>query len=93
MENHIFSMDANGGDRKIVVNGSVENMDFDVYNNKIFWIDETSKKVFSIFLIFFALPSIYIATTDILSICVYIISFVTPNLTGSFYSINIHCMV
>lgn len=45
MEDHIFSMDADGNDHKVVINGSVEDMDFDVYNNKMYWIDEASKKV------------------------------------------------
>lgn len=45
MEDHIFSMDTDGNDHKVVINGSVEDMDFDVYNNKMFWIDEASKKV------------------------------------------------
>uniref|UniRef100_A0A8W8LAI7 EGF-like domain-containing protein n=1 Tax=Magallana gigas TaxID=29159 RepID=A0A8W8LAI7_MAGGI len=48
MEDHIFSMDADGNDHKLVINGSVEDMDFDVYNNKMFWIDEASKKIFTI---------------------------------------------
>lgn len=55
-------MDANGGDHKVVVNRSVENMDFDVYNNKIFWIDESSKKVF------FSVLNCYIASTVILNL-------------------------
>ena len=45
MEDHIFSMDADGNNYALTINGSVEDMDFDVYNNKLFWIDEPSKKV------------------------------------------------